>query len=64
VTVERTEIDCPRCGGGWYMDLDESGRPYTCYHCCNGTLKCYEDEIEHEPTNSNCDALGVQHDHC
>ena len=41
---ERTEIDCPRCGGGWYMDLDESGRPYTCYHCCNGTVKCYEDE--------------------
>ena len=41
---ERIEIDCPRCGGAWYNDLDETGTPYTCYHCCNGTLKCYEDE--------------------
>lgn len=39
------EVDCPRCGGGWYMDLDESGTPYTCYHCCNGTLKCYDDDL-------------------
>jgi hypothetical protein len=41
---ERIEVDCPRCGGHWYNDLDETGTPYTCYHCCNGTLKCYEDE--------------------
>ena len=41
---ERIEIDCPSCGGNWYTDLDESGVPYTCFHCCNGTLKCYEDD--------------------
>jgi hypothetical protein len=44
------EIDCPRCGGYWYEDLDESGTPYTCYHCCNGTQKVYE-ELNNEPTN-------------
>jgi endogenous inhibitor of DNA gyrase (YacG/DUF329 family) len=43
---ERVEVDCPRCGGAWYMDLDEQGLPYTCFHCCNGTLKCYADEEE------------------
>lgn len=29
------KIDCPSCGGYWYMDLDEQGLPYTCFHCCN-----------------------------
>ena len=24
---------CPKCGG--YPDLDESGRAYTCYFCCD-----------------------------
>jgi len=50
---ERIEIDCPRCGGDWYNDLDETGTPYTCFHCCNGTLKFYEDELElnNERTN-------------
>lgn len=24
---------CPRCAG--YPELDESGRPYTCYFCCD-----------------------------
>jgi hypothetical protein len=38
------EIDCPSCGGYWFNDLDETGVPYTCYYCCNGTLKCYEEE--------------------
>lgn len=42
------EIDCPSCGGYWYNDLDEEGRPYTCYACCNGTLKCYEEEEKEE----------------
>jgi hypothetical protein len=46
ITKDRIEIDCPRCGGAWYADLDESGTPYTCYHCCNGTHKCYKDEYE------------------
>jgi hypothetical protein len=26
-------VDCPRCGG--MPDLDEDGRPYTCFFCCN-----------------------------
>lgn len=51
MTAERKEIDCPRCGGAWYMDLDESGCAYTCFHCCNGTVKCYEDELEDEKNN-------------
>lgn len=25
--------DCPKCGG--YPDLDEDGRPYTCFYCCD-----------------------------
>ena len=40
----RKEIDCPSCAGNWFTDLDESGIPYTCFHCCNGTLPCYEGE--------------------
>ena len=47
---ERTEIDCFSCGGSWYTDLDESGVPYTCFHCCNGLLKCYDDEDDGQPT--------------
>ena len=46
----KKEIDCPSCGGYWFNDLDESGIPYTCYHCCNGTLPCYEED-ENERTN-------------
>ena len=41
---DKKEIDCPRCGGNWFNDLDESGVPYTCFYCCNGTLPCYEGE--------------------
>ena len=41
-----TEVPCPRCWGQWFMDLDESGVPYTCYHCCNGTETCDEEEEE------------------
>jgi len=48
---DKKEIDCPRCGGYWYNDLDESGVPYTCFHCCNGTVPCYEGEEEHEQPN-------------
>ena len=47
---ERIEIDCPSCGGNWYTDLDESGTPYTCFHCCNGSLKCYDYEDDGQPT--------------
>jgi hypothetical protein len=45
---EKKEIDCPSCGGGWFMDLDEEGKPYTCFCCCNGTIKCFEGEDENE----------------
>jgi hypothetical protein len=48
---DKKEIDCPRCGGYWYNDLDESGVAYTCFHCCNGTVPCYEGEEEHEQPN-------------
>lgn len=42
------EIDCPRCGGFWYQDLDEENKPYTCFHCCNGSVKCYEEPMENQ----------------
>ena len=48
---EQKEVDCPRCGGHWYDDLDESGTPYTCYHCCNGTLKSYEPDVNENLRN-------------
>ena len=44
MTETKKEIDCPSCAGNWFTDLDESGIPYTCFHCCNGTLLCYEGE--------------------
>ena len=35
---------CPACFGRWYEDIDEeTGRPYTCYTCCNGVIKDFED---------------------
>lgn len=33
--MSKEHMDCPACGGYWFDDLDESGRPYTCYVCCN-----------------------------
>jgi len=38
--------DCPSCGGYWYNDLDETGRPYTCYRCCNGSITEFPEEDE------------------
>lgn len=32
-TAAAAKCDCPQCGG--YPELDESGRPYTCYLCCD-----------------------------
>jgi len=40
-------IDCPKCDGNWYMDLDEDGNPYTCFFCCN-TGYVTEEETYHE----------------
>ncbi len=32
-------VDCPSCGGDWYMDIEpDTGVPYTCFACCNGSL--------------------------
>lgn len=54
-------MDCPRCGGLWYEDLDESGNPYTCFFCCNGTREIKQEDINEydrssdDPvSNSNC----------
>jgi hypothetical protein len=38
---KRRQTDCPKCGGAWYQDLDEEGKPYTCFYCCNGNIKFY-----------------------
>jgi hypothetical protein len=35
---------CPECGGLWHEDLDEDGKPYTCFVCCNGTVKVFDIE--------------------
>jgi len=51
MTTDRTEIDCPRCNGDWSRDMDENGYPCICYYCCNGTVKCYEDDIGMSPRN-------------
>lgn len=45
--------DCPRCGGQWHADLDEDGRPYTCYCCCNGTINKFEEEENNDNNNSS-----------
>ena len=39
---------CPRCGDDWYNNLDESGTPYTCYFCCNGTLTITQEMVEED----------------
>lgn len=39
-------INCPRCGDRWYEDLDEEGRPFTCFFCCNGTVKITHEMID------------------
>jgi hypothetical protein len=33
-TVPSLYVDCPRCGGAGFDDVDETGCPYTCYFCC------------------------------
>lgn len=40
-------IDCPRCHGDWYMDIEpETGNPYTCFTCGNtGRVKDIEMHI-------------------
>lgn len=46
--IENNEIDCPSCGGFWYEDLDEDGKPYTCFRCCNGTMKLFAEDLEND----------------
>jgi len=44
-------VDCPRCGGRWYEDLDEDGKPYTCFFCCNeGRVTEAEAASDNEPS--------------
>lgn len=32
----RVWVECPRCHGDWYRDLEpESGLPYSCFRCGN-----------------------------
>jgi len=38
-------VSCPACGDAWHMDLDESGMPYTCYACCNGSIAWDEESV-------------------
>ena len=36
------DSNCNVCGDRWYEDLDEEGRPYTCFACCNGTINTFK----------------------
>jgi hypothetical protein len=59
----KSSDDCPRCGGRWYEDLDEENRPYTCYTCCNGTIKTFEeDNDKNNNTMVNRGASDIQTD--
>lgn len=50
---------CPSCHGFWYEDIEEeTGRPYTCYTCCNGTIKNFEDENDHKKRLAKKSTLG------
>ena len=51
------EVDCPRCGGRWYEDLEPgSNLPYTCFYCCNGTLRITRAMVEAEDMRPEYDA--------
>jgi len=45
-------IDCPACCSVWYSDLDESGVPYSCYVCCNGTRRITAEDVAAYNANS------------
>jgi peptide methionine sulfoxide reductase MsrB len=47
------QVECPRCGGHWYHDLNEEGKPYTCFYCCNGTVKIYQSMVENDLKEQN-----------
>lgn len=47
--AHRALVQCPSCGG--WPELDETGRPYTCFRCCDTgwiTKAAYEEEARHE----------------
>lgn len=44
----RSYIECPRCGDRWYENLDEEGKPYSCYFCCNGTKVITKQMLEED----------------
>ena len=47
-------IDCPNCGGFWYENTDESGRPYTCFTCYNeGSITIEETYAERKTRELN-----------
>jgi hypothetical protein len=48
-----TSKECPSCGGRWYEDLDEEGKPYTCFTCCNGSITRFEEEDNGNQTYKN-----------
>ena len=40
-------VDCPSCGGGWYMDIEpDTGCPYTCFYCGNGSIILRKYEVQ------------------
>lgn len=41
------QVECPACGDAWYLDLEpDTGRPYTCFCCGNGTHKWRAYQVE------------------
>lgn len=48
---------CPACGGYWYENIEEdTGNPYTCYTCRNGTITNFETEEEDYGTRTKAEA--------
>lgn len=41
-------VECPACGDVWYRDLDEDGNAYTCFYCCNGTIRIRRWQVEED----------------
>jgi DNA-directed RNA polymerase subunit RPC12/RpoP len=51
------EVDCPRCGGLWYTDLEPgSNLPYTCFRCGNGTYRLTRADLADAEVEQGYDA--------
>lgn len=40
------KVQCPRCDGYWFDNLDECGLPYVCFCCGNDSIVWRKYEVE------------------